>query len=178
MRVRVSTPAPPRLIYNLFMSLILPTPNLLCPSCERPLSSHRDGECPKRRVSRRWFLGALGTAATAAALKNVVVQEQAGALVSLAAPKIHGAIHLHASPLAWVDVGALLRESIIDRLKESAQLVADSEGRPVLATTSLPDTGIYALTVMPSGVIPDDRPAMEPSLNFEKRVSALAGGRW
>ncbi len=76
--------------------------SILCPQCEEPLDAHADGACPKRKLSRRFFLGAIGTAFAAAAvaqvLPNVVVEEApAGSLVSLAAPVVHrfGTLHFH-----------------------------------------------------------------------------------
>lgn len=45
--------------------------NLVCPHCERPLEGHEDKAC-RRRMSRRWFLGALGGVVAAVVLPKRV----------------------------------------------------------------------------------------------------------
>lgn len=44
---------------------------LICPRCEKSMESHVDGQCQKP-LSRRFFLGALGTAFGTAALAKVL----------------------------------------------------------------------------------------------------------
>jgi hypothetical protein len=68
--------------------------SLYCPRCEKPLDHHDEsGQCPKR-LTRRFFLGALGSTlgAVAAAkyLPNVEITEaEPEQLVVAAAPRIH-----------------------------------------------------------------------------------------
>jgi len=67
---------------------------LLCPRCEKPLSKHHEGECPRHHVSRRFFLGFLGTAfgaaAAASVLPNVELDAPQGdGILVTATPKIH-----------------------------------------------------------------------------------------
>lgn len=48
------------------MKLFHKQTELLCPRCEKPVSQHVEGECPKpKKHSRRFFLGMLGAAAVA-----------------------------------------------------------------------------------------------------------------
>lgn len=80
--------------------------SLICPKCEKPLEAHVDGHCQKR-LSRRFFLGALGsafaTAAVAKVIPNVVGVDMAAgpdvSVVQVFRPKVHqgGAIHLESN---------------------------------------------------------------------------------
>lgn len=68
---------------------------LLCPRCEKPLEDHEDGQCPKR-LNRRFFLGALGSAFGVAALAKYLPEVEVsrptpGSLIVAAAPKVHRA---------------------------------------------------------------------------------------
>lgn len=47
--------------------------DLICPRCERPVGMHVDGECQGKRLSRRFFLGALGSVFASAALAKVML---------------------------------------------------------------------------------------------------------
>lgn len=66
--------------------------SLICPKCNLPLEDHQNG-CPKK-LSRRWFLGGLGTAFAAAAIAKVLpvveiaASVEEGQLVAVAAPKV------------------------------------------------------------------------------------------
>lgn len=80
--------------------------DLFCPNCDLRMSAHSDaGACPKSKLSRRYFLGALGTVAAGVAvsqfmqseavaakvLENFVVDAAEGeseTIVAVAAPKI------------------------------------------------------------------------------------------
>lgn len=102
---------------------------LICPRCEKSMESHVDGECQKR-LSRRFFIGALGTAFGAAAmakvLPNVVeVPRGAGAaesLIQVVAPKVRLAATIR------IESSGNPREEI----EATVRYVARTRGVPVI----------------------------------------------
>ncbi len=45
---------------------------ILCPNCEKPIEGHNDSAC-RRRMSRRYFFGALGGGIAAAAIAPTII---------------------------------------------------------------------------------------------------------
>ncbi len=119
------------------MSLFGVAPKLLlCHRCEEPLENHVDGDCPKQKVSRRFFMGLLGAAAATTALANVlpnVVIEAAAPeqLVVAAAPRVHvqGPVELSGTlhSFFWEKEGTL--QDVQNHINELAQ----REQRPIIA---------------------------------------------
>jgi hypothetical protein len=102
--------------------------SLICPKCEKPLDEHDEGGC-RRKLSRRFFLGALGTSLAAAAaaqyLPNVEIKKQApGQLVVEAAPKVH-----RSATITLTTSGSSGRENMIALVEH----IAATRGVPVIA---------------------------------------------
>jgi|ERR1700722_11571172 len=108
--------------------------SLYCPRCEKPLNAHdENGQCPKR-LSRRFFLGALGSAFGAAALAkylpNVEVTEaQPGSLFVTAAPRVHQAASIRLDVSGnWNQLGQGNEQQFVQLIES----VARNRKRPVI----------------------------------------------
>jgi len=106
---------------------------LICPRCKLPLADHEDG-CPNR-LSRRFFLGALGSSFAAAALAKVlpnveVTHPEPGDTLVLAEPKVHEGGYITVQSGSPYDPSGSDIE--MRRLNNSCERIAARHGRPVI----------------------------------------------
>lgn len=107
---------------------------LLCPKCEKALEDHEDGHCPKA-LSRRFFLGALGSAFASAALAKVLPNVEIATpaneqLIAVATPRVHRA----ASIVLEHNGGMIDRFSpTVKSLCEQVEMIAAKTGRSAMA---------------------------------------------
>ena len=116
--------------------------SLICPRCEKPMDSHVDGECQGKKLSRRFFLGALGSAFAGAALAKAlpnyeaVVDPAAGpdsTVISVFKPKVHegGSIRLTLS--GFTDLEYFRAGEYYARQSNRPVIVTDREGNVKVA---------------------------------------------
>ena len=108
---------------------------LVCPHCELPMIDHGPGgECRKKKVSRRFFLGFLGSAAAVAAATSIqnfsVIEQQADSAIVQAVPKVWrgSAIRIAVSGEKAPSIDQLIFESDHISRREKRQVVAIKDG--------------------------------------------------